>query len=159
MFSPEFLSFSPHLKLYLDAFRPDFSSKLFITNLKQLTRTAFQLTFLHAKWIRNLNALACLPQNVYLYIGNGRKGSISRMSDECLMKQELGFPFLRCISGCYAEVYISSLSYFFQLSGGKFQSTPHSLLHISSTLSIQELNNGHLLLMIDNPISSASNDP
>ena len=32
-------------------------------------------------------------QNVYLCIGNGRKGSISRMSDECLMKQETVFSF------------------------------------------------------------------
>ena len=52
-----------------------------------------KLTFLHPQGIRNLNALAHLLQNVYLCIGNGRKGSISRMSDECLMKQEFGFPF------------------------------------------------------------------
>ena len=52
-----------------------------------------KLTFLHSKGIRNLNALACLPQNVYLCIGNGRKSSISRMSDECLMKQETVFSF------------------------------------------------------------------
>jgi len=49
------------------------------------------LTFLHSQWIRNLNALASLLQNVYLCIGNDRKGSISRMSDECLMKQETVF--------------------------------------------------------------------
>ena len=30
---------------------------------------------------------------MYLCTGNGRKGSISWMSDECLMKQEFGFPF------------------------------------------------------------------
>ena len=60
----------------------------------QSPQPAFQkLTFLHSKGIRNLNALACLPQNVYLCIGNGRKGSISRMSDECLMKQETVFSF------------------------------------------------------------------
>ena len=35
------------------------------------------------------------------------KGSISRMSDECLMKQETVFPVLYCVSGCYAEVHIS----------------------------------------------------
>ena len=50
--------------------------------------TSFKLTFLYFKGIRNLNALACLPQNVYLCIGNGRKGSISRMSDECLITLE-----------------------------------------------------------------------
>ena len=32
-----------------------------------------------------------MAENVYLCIGNGRKGSISRMSDECLMKQETAF--------------------------------------------------------------------
>ena len=52
-----------------------------------------KLTFLYFKGIRNLNALACLPKNAYLCIGNGRKGSISRMSDECLMKQETVFSF------------------------------------------------------------------
>ena len=31
-----------------------------------------------------------MPQNVYLCIGNGGKGSISRMSDECLMKGKSG---------------------------------------------------------------------
>ena len=29
----------------------------------------------------------------YFCTGNDRKGSISRMSDECLMKQETVFPF------------------------------------------------------------------
>ena len=52
-----------------------------------------KLTFLHSQGIKILKAIACLPQNVYLCIGNGGKGLISRMSDECLMKQELGFPF------------------------------------------------------------------
>ena len=56
-----------------------------------------KLTFLHFQEIRNLNALACLPQNVYLCIGNGRKGSISRMSDECLMKWKRRFSYYtRC---------------------------------------------------------------
>ncbi len=32
-------------------------------------------------------------KNVYLCIEMSGKGSISRMSDECLMKQEFGFPF------------------------------------------------------------------
>ena len=71
----------------------DFLSFSFQTPFQSPQPAIFKLTFLHSKWIRNLNALACLPQNAYLCIGNGRKGSISRMSDECLMKQELGFPF------------------------------------------------------------------
>jgi len=32
-----------------------------------------------------------LGKNAYLYSKNGRKDSISRMSDECLMKQETVF--------------------------------------------------------------------
>ena len=52
-----------------------------------------KLTFLHSKGIRNLNALAYLGKNAYLCIEMSGKGSISRMSDECLMKQEFGFPF------------------------------------------------------------------
>lgn len=34
-----------------------------------------------------------MPKNAYLCIGNDRKGSISRMSDECLMTLEFGSPF------------------------------------------------------------------
>lgn len=34
-----------------------------------------------------------MAENVYLCIGNGRKGPNSRMSDECLMKQETVFSF------------------------------------------------------------------
>ena len=52
-----------------------------------------KLTFIYPQWIRNLNALACLPKNVYLCIEMSGKGSISRMSDECLMKQETVFSF------------------------------------------------------------------
>ncbi len=50
---------------------------------------SLKLTFLYSQWIRNLKAIACLPQNAYLCIGNGRKGLISRMSDECLIKWKL----------------------------------------------------------------------
>ena len=71
----------------------DFLSLFPQTPLQPPQPAIFKLTFLHSKGIRNLNALVCLPQNVYLCIGNGRKGSISRMSDECLMKQETVFSF------------------------------------------------------------------
>jgi len=53
----------------------------------------FKLTFLHSKGIRNLNAIAYLPKNAYLCVEMSGKGSISRMSDECLMKQETVFSF------------------------------------------------------------------
>ena len=74
---------------------------IFLDFLSFSSQTLFQsplpaflkLTFLHSQWIRNLNALACLPQNVYLCIGNDRKGSISRMSDESLMTLETVIPF------------------------------------------------------------------
>ena len=69
-------------------------SLIFPSNALQSPQPAsLKLTFLHSQWIRNLNALACLPENVYLCIGNGQKGSISRMSDECLMTLEFGIPF------------------------------------------------------------------
>ena len=55
--------------------------------------TSLELIFLFSQWIRNLKAIACLPQNAYLCTGNGRKGSISRMSDECLITQETVFLF------------------------------------------------------------------
>ena len=34
-----------------------------------------------------------MPEFYQFCIGMSGKGSISRMSDECLMKQEFGFPF------------------------------------------------------------------
>ena len=71
----DFLSFSFQMLLLLP--QPAFS----------------KLTFLHSKGIRNLNAVASLGKKCYLCTGNGRKGSISRMSDECLMKHETAFSF------------------------------------------------------------------
>ena len=47
-----------------------------------------KLTFLHSKGIRNLNALAYSGKKYYLCIEMSWKGLISRMTDECLMKQE-----------------------------------------------------------------------
>ena len=57
------------------------------------SKTAYQLTSVHFQWIRNINALAYSGKKWYLCIGNGRKGSISRMSDECLMTLEFGSLF------------------------------------------------------------------
>ena len=71
----DFLSFSPQTSLQSP--QPPFS----------------KLTFLHVKWIRNLNALAYLGKKWYLCIEMSGKGSISRMPDECLMKQETVFLF------------------------------------------------------------------
>ncbi len=51
------------------------------------------LTFLHSSRIKNLKPLAYLSKKYYLCGRNGRKGLISRMSDECLMKQETVFSF------------------------------------------------------------------
>ena len=75
LFFSDFLSFSS--QTLIESPQPAFS----------------KLTFLHFQGIRNLKAIAYLPQNAYLCIGNGRKGSISRMSDECLMKQEMVVSF------------------------------------------------------------------
>ena len=71
----DFISFSP--QMLLQSPQPAFS----------------KLTFLHSQGIRNLNALAYLPQKYYLCIEMSGKGSISRMSDECLITLEFGFPF------------------------------------------------------------------
>ena len=38
-------------------------------------------------------SLICKPRNMYLFIGNGRKGPISWMSDECLMKGKSCTPY------------------------------------------------------------------
>ena len=51
------------------------------------------LTFLHYSRIKNLKAIAYLGNFAYLCIEMSGKGSISRMSDECLMKQETVFSF------------------------------------------------------------------
>jgi hypothetical protein len=48
------------------------------------------LTLVHSLRIRNLNALAYLPKKYYLCVEMAGKGSISRMSDECLMKGKPG---------------------------------------------------------------------
>ena len=74
---------------------------IFLDFLSFSSQTLFQspqpafskLTFLHSQGIRNLNALACLPENVYLCIEMSGKGSISRMSDECLITLETVFSY------------------------------------------------------------------
>ncbi len=54
---------------------------------------SFSLTFLYSSRIKNLKAIAYLEYFYYLCTRNGRKGLISRMSDECLMKLKSGYPF------------------------------------------------------------------
>ena len=71
----------------------DFLSFSSQTPLQLPQPTSFKLTFLHSQWIRNLNALAYSGKKWYFCIEMSRKGSISRMSDECLMKQEMVFSF------------------------------------------------------------------
>ena len=70
---------------------PDCLSFFSQTPLQSPQPAFIKLTFLHSQGIKILKAIACMAENVYLCIGNGRKGSISRMSDECLMKQETAF--------------------------------------------------------------------
>jgi len=72
---PDFLSFSPQ------------------TSLQSPQPAFLKLTFIHSQGIRNLNALAYSGKKWYLCIEMSGKGSISRMSDECLMKQETVFSF------------------------------------------------------------------
>ena len=52
-----------------------------------------KLTFLYSEGIRNLNALAYSGKKQYFCIEMSGKGSISRMSDECLITLETVFSF------------------------------------------------------------------
>ena len=63
------------------------------SSLQPSSQLPQKLTLVHSFGIKNLKALAYLPKKYYLCVEMSGKGSISRMSDECLMKQELGFPF------------------------------------------------------------------
>jgi len=63
------------------------------SSMQSPSQTLPKLTLVHPSGIKILKAIVHLLQNVYLCIGNGRKGLISRMSDECLMKQETVFLF------------------------------------------------------------------
>ena len=70
-----------------------FSNIIPLSSCHPPSKTFPSLTFLHSSRIKNLKHLAYLSKKYYLCGRNGRKGLISRMSDECLMKQEFGFPF------------------------------------------------------------------
>ena len=71
----------------------DFHSFSSQTPLQSPQPAFLKLTFIYSQGIRNLNALAYSHKKWYLCIEMSGKGSISRMSDECLMKLEFGFPF------------------------------------------------------------------
>ena len=77
----------------LDVFFRLFPSSSPSSTLQPLSQPSPKLTLVYSLRIRNLNALAYLPKKYYLCVEMSGKGSDSRMSDECLMKQELGFPF------------------------------------------------------------------
>ena len=68
-----------------------FSSPIPSSFCQPPSRASPSLTFLHSSRIKNLKALACLPENVYLCVEMSGKGSISRMSDECLITLETVF--------------------------------------------------------------------
>ena len=63
------------------------------TALTSTSKAPFKLTFLHHFGIKNLNALAYLVEKCYLCVEMSGKGSISRMSDECLMKGKSVLPY------------------------------------------------------------------
>ena len=71
----------------------DFLSFSLQTPFQSSHPASLKLTFLYSQWIRNLNTLAYLGKKWYLCIEMSGKGSISRMSDECLMKQEMVISF------------------------------------------------------------------
>ena len=96
VFSPNARLFSFPADFILTPQNPNFPSLSLIASSIALTlasKAPPQLTFLHSLRIRNLNALAYLPEKYYLCIEMSGKGLISRMSDECLMKQETVFSF------------------------------------------------------------------
>ena len=70
-----------------------------------------KLTFLHFQEIRNLNALAYSGKKLYLCIEMSGKGSISRMSDECLMKQETVLPFYTQYQAVMRKFTLAGKSY------------------------------------------------
>ena len=72
---------------------PDFLSFFSLTPIQSPQPAFLRLTFLYSQEIRNLNAIAYLPKNAYLCIEMSGKGSISRMSDECLITLETAIPF------------------------------------------------------------------
>ena len=69
---------------------PEKTVLLHSTSLKPASKASPLLTFLHSLRIRNLNAVVYLAKKWYLCIEMSGKGSISRMSDECLMKLKSG---------------------------------------------------------------------
>ena len=62
-------------------------------SLQPWFQPSLELTLVHALGIKNLKALAYLGKKCYLCVEMSWKGLISRMSDECLMKQETVFSF------------------------------------------------------------------
>ena len=56
-------------------------------------RHASSLTLLHTPVQNFLKAIAHMEDFYYFCIGNGRKGPISRMSDECLIRLETVFSY------------------------------------------------------------------
>ena len=76
---------------HLDVFFRLFSSLPLSSSLQPSSQPSQKLTLVHPLRIRNLNAVAYLPKKYYLCMEMSGKGSVSRMSDECLMK---GKPWL-----------------------------------------------------------------
>ncbi len=58
-----------------------------------------------------------MSQNVYLCIEMSGKGSISRMSDECLMKQEFGFPFYIVYQAVMRKFTLARKYFIVQMNG------------------------------------------
>ena len=98
----------------------DFLSFSSQTPLQSPQPAFLELTFIHPKGIRNLNALAYSGKKWYLCIEMSWKGLISRMSDECLMKQETVFSF-------YAQY--QAVMRKFTLAGNQFNSSFNTFFH------------------------------
>ena len=70
----------------LDVFFRLFPYLSLLSSLKPQSQPSPKLTLVYPFGIKNLKAIAYLPKKYYLCVEMSGKGSISRMSDECLMK-------------------------------------------------------------------------
>lgn len=70
-----------------------FSSLPPSSSLQPSSQPSLELTLVHPFEIKNLKALAYLGKKYYLCVEMSGKGSISRMSDECLIKWKQRFSY------------------------------------------------------------------
>ena len=95
-----------------------FSSLPPSSSLQPSSQPSLELTLVHPFGIKNLKALAYLGKKYYLCIEMSGKGSISRMSDECLMKQETVFSFYVVYQAVMRKFTLAGKSHDFEVHYG-----------------------------------------